>query len=336
VRVVVVGATGNVGTSLVQALGDEPEVSSVLGLARRRPAWAPAKTEWATADMLTGDLAAHFRGADAVVHLAWVFQPTHDPVATWRNNVQGGIRVVDAVLAAGVPVLVYASSVGAYSPRAGDRPVDESWPTHGWPTAGYNREKAYLERVLDVVERDNPRLRLVRLRTAFVFKRESAAQQRRLFAGPLLPGRLVRPGLVPVVPDLPGLRFQAMHSTDAAQAYRLAVLHDVRGAFNVAAEPVLDAARLAELLQARTFRPPARAIRGALAAAWHLHLVPASPYLFDAVLQLPVMDVTRARTELGWSPRHSSVEALREMLEGLQQSAGMATPPLRPHARRAD
>ena len=333
-RVVVVGATGNVGTSVVQALADEPEVSSVLGLARRRPDWSPAKTEWAAADIRTADLAALFRGADAVVQLAWIFQPTHDPVTTWQTNVEGTIRAFQAVLDAGVPVLVYASSVGAYSPGPKDRPVDESWPTNGWPTAGYTREKAYLERVLDVLERDHPELRMVRLRPGFIFKRESAAQQRRLFAGPLLPGRLVRPGLVPAVPDLPGLRFQAMHTVDAAQAYRLAVLRDVRGPFNVAAEPVVEAATLAELLRARTVRPPVRAVRSAMAAAWHLHLVPASPHLFDAVLRLPVMDVTRARTELGWSARHSSVDALAEFLDGLRQAAGMSTPPLRSRAGR--
>jgi nucleoside-diphosphate-sugar epimerase len=112
----------------------------------------------------------------------------------------------------------------------------------------------------------------------------------------------------------------------------LAVLRDVRGAFNVAAEPVVDAALLAELLNARIVRPPVPAVRSALAAAWHLHLVPASPQLFDAVLHIPVMDVSRARTELGWSARHSSADALRELLDGLRETAGMATPPLEPHA----
>jgi len=228
-RVVVVGATGNVGTSLVQALGDDPQVSEVLGLARRRPAWSPPKTQWATVDVGgDDDLVSHFRSADAVVHLAWLFQPTHDPVTTWRNNVGGSIRVFDAVAEAGVPALVYASSVGAYSPGPKDRAVDESWPTDGWPTAGYTREKAYVERVLDIFERDNPSRRVVRLRPGFIFKRESASQQRRLFAGPFLPARLARPGLVPVVPDLPGLRFQVLHSLDAAEAYRLALVRKVR------------------------------------------------------------------------------------------------------------
>ena len=332
-RVVVVGATGNVGTSLVQALGDDPQVSEVLGLARRRPAWSPPKTQWATVDVGgDDDLVSHFRSADAVVHLAWLFQPTHDPVTTWRNNVGGSIRVFDAVAEAGVPALVYASSVGAYSPGPKDRAVDESWPTDGWPTAGYTREKAYVERVLDIFERDNPSRRVVRLRPGFIFKRESASQQRRLFAGPFLPARLARPGLVPVVPDLPGLRFQVLHSLDAAEAYRLALVRKVRGAFNIAADPVIDAGGLAELLDARTVRAPLPAVRSALAAAWHLHLVPASPQLFDAVLRIPLMDVSRARTELGWSPRHSSVDAMRELLEGLRETAGMRTPPLDPQA----
>ncbi|MDQ4094094.1 MAG: NAD-dependent epimerase, partial [Actinomycetota bacterium] len=66
----------------------------------------------------------------------------------------------------------------------------------------------------------------------------------------------------------------------------------------------------------------------ALATAWHLHLLPASPHLFDAVLRLPIMDVTRARTELGWSPRHSALDAIQAFLDGLREGASMDTPPL--------
>ena len=329
-RVVVLGATGNVGTSVVQSLAAEPEVTSVLGLARRLPDWQVPKTQWVAADMASDDLVAQLRGADVVVHLAWLIQPTHDPHLTWRVNVLGSIRVLRAVAEARVPALVYASSVGAYSPGRKDRPVDESWPTHGQPTAAYTREKAYLERLLDTFEREHPDRRVVRLRPGFIFKREAGSQQRRLGIGPLLPHRLVRPDLIPVLPDLPGLRFQALHSLDVGEAYRLAAIRPVRGAFNLAAEPVLDMSRLARLLDARTIRVPTRGVRAALAAAWHLHLVPASPQLLDAVLQLPIMDIGRARDELGWVPRHSSLEAIAEFLAGLREGAGMDTPPLSP------
>ncbi|MFJ4847018.1 NAD-dependent epimerase/dehydratase family protein [Streptomyces sp. NPDC088733] len=332
-HVVVVGATGNVGTSLVRALGEDPAVARITGIARRVPAdWRPPRTTWVSAD-ITDDstrLSGLFDGADAVVHLAWLLQPSHDPAITWRTNVLGGIRVFDAVAAAGVPALVHASSVAAYSPGPKDHPVDESWPTHGWPGAAYCREKAYIERYLDGYEADHPRVRVVRMRPGFLFKKEAAAQQRRLFAGPFLPGRLVRPRLVPVVPDMRGLRFQALHTDDAADAYRRAVLRPVRGPFNLAAEPPLDAAELASIFGAQVVRMPRAAVRAALAGAWRLHLVPSSPGLFDAVLRLPLLDTGRARRELGWRPQHSATHAVEKFLEGLREGSGANTAVLAP------
>ena len=94
-------------------------------------------------------------------------------------------------------------------------------------------------------------MRIVRLRPGLIFKREAATGIRRLFAGPFLPSALLRKELIPVVPDVPRLRFQAVHSLDVGEAYRLAVVGDARGAFNVAAEPVIDPEVLGEVLGAR-------------------------------------------------------------------------------------
>ncbi|MCF6470924.1 NAD-dependent epimerase/dehydratase family protein [Nonomuraea sp. MG754425] len=329
-RVVVVGATGNVGTSLVRALAADSGVTSIVGVARRLPGWRIDRTDWRQADVATADLTRIFDGADAVVHLAWLFQPTRDPAVTWRANVLGSMRVFRAAAEAGVPALVHASSVGAYSPGPRDRPVDESWPTHGWPGAAYGREKAYVERVLDVFEHDHPAVRVVRMRPGFVFQRAAASEQRRLFAGPLVPRRLFRTGRIPFVPDVPGLRLQVVHADDAAQAYRLAVTEPVRGAFNIAAEPVLDANDLARMVGARTVRVPRGLATAAMAAGWHLRLVPAAPGLLELALRIPVMKTERAREVLGWRPRHSSEEAVRELLDGLREGAGMETAPLAP------
>ena len=332
-RVVVVGASGNVGTSVLSALADEPRVDRVIGLARRRPAMSFPKTEWGQLDISSSsaDLAGRFAGADAVVHLAWLIQPGRDPATLRATNIEGSRRVFRAAVEAEVPALVYASSVGAYAPGPKDRAVDESWPTSGIESSIYSRHKAEVERILDGIEREVPSLRVVRLRPGLIFKREAASEIRRLFAGPLLPSPLVRRGLIPVVPDDPRLVFQAVHSLDVGDAYRAAVVGEARGAFNVAADPVLDPAELAGALGARRLRIPGGALRAAAAISWRLRLQPSEPGWVDMALQVPVMDCGRARDELGWRPRRTSVDALRELVDGIRDSAGIDTPPLATH-----
>jgi UDP-glucose 4-epimerase len=327
-RVVVVGASGNMGTSVLGALGREPAVDSVIGVARRRPGAEFDKTEWVQADMAKDDLTPLLRGADAVVHVAWLLQPTRDRALLRRVNVEGSTRLLAAARAAGVKAIAYASSIGAYSPGPKDRAVDETWPTEGIATNEYALEKAEVERRLDRFEREAPEIRVVRFRPALTFKYESASQQRRLFAGPFLPSPLVRRELVPVLPDIPRLRFQGVHSHDVGEAFRLAVVSDGRGAFNLAAEPPLDMARLAELFDARLVRVPARALRAAAAIAWRLRVTPIPETWLDLALGVPLMDVRRAREELGWTPRHTALEAIEDVVRGIREGAGLDTPPL--------
>ena len=327
-RVVVVGATGNIGTSVLRSLENEEQVDSILGIARRRPALRVPKTEWAEADIVTDDLVAHFRGADAVVLLAWLIQPSRDRNKLWMTNVEGSTRVIRAVKDAGVPALLYASSVGTYSPGPKDRRVDESWPTGGTPTSYYARHKAEVERRLNGFEREAPEVRVVRMRQALVFKREAATGIRRLFAGPLLPSILARPSLINLIPEIESLRGQVVHSYDVGEAYRLALTREVRGAFNLAAEPVLDAREVGRILNARPVPTPARLARTGADLSWRLHLQPVSAGWFDMARSVPIMDTARSRTELGWTPERSADETLLDLLEGLRTGTGLDTPPL--------
>lgn len=328
-RVAVLGATGNVGTEVVRTLSADGDVDEVVGIARRRPAHDLGNTRWVEADVTRDDLAVHLRGTDVVVHLAWLIQPSRDEFRLWEVNVRGTERILRAVHEAGVGALVYASSVGAYSPAEHPGRVDESWPTHGVPTSTYSRAKAYVERLLDTFERDRD-VRVVRLRKALVFQREAASEIRRLFLGSLFPNRLLRSGALPVVPDVRGARFQVVHARDAAEAYRLAVRSDERGAFNIAAEPVLDLRALADVLGSRPVRVPRVLVRPAAALTWRLRLHPVEPGWVDLGLNAPVMSTERARTRLGWQPRLTADHALAELVHGIRDSAGDATPQLRP------
>ena len=326
-RIVVVGATGNIGTSVLPALTADPEVTSIAAVARR-PAADP-RVEWHALDVTRDDLDRVMGGAGAVICLPWLIQPSRDLETLRATNVDGSRRVFEAAARAGVPSLLYSSSVGAYSPGPKDRAVDESWPTGGIQTSFYSRHKAEVERILDGFESD---LRVVRMRPALVFKREAAAEIRRLFAGPLLPSPLLRRRLIPVVPKSRRLRFQAVHSLDVGEAFRLALHTQVRGAFNLAADPELDGHELGQALGARPVAVHPGLLRSAADLTWRLRLQPSPPGWVDMALGVPIMSTARARDELGWSPRYSSRAALLELLDGLRDDAGADTPRLAPDA----
>jgi nucleoside-diphosphate-sugar epimerase len=329
-RVVITGATGNLGSAAVQALAAEPAVTSILGLQRRVPDWDVPGVEWRSADVREDDLAGHFAGADAVVHMGWQVHPMRDFSRSDPANVAGTGRVLAAAAVAGVGAVVYPSSIGAYSPGP-KRRVDESWPTDGLPGFGYSRQKVQVERLLDVFEREQPGVRVVRFRAPFIVRREVATGVRRHFAGPFLPTPLLRARFIGAVPDVPGLRTQVLHGDDLAAATRLALLDDgARGAYNLAAEPVLDASVLARRLGARTVPLPVAAARAAYATAFALRLQASPPEWLDLTLRSPLLDTTRARTGLGWAPAHTADDTALELLEGWREGTGLPTPVLDP------
>jgi UDP-glucose 4-epimerase len=328
-RVAITGASGNVGTALVAALAADPAVDEIIGIARRRPSSGFPVTRFVQADVARDDLSAALADADAVVHLAWEIQPSRDRQRLWRTNVLGTSRVLEAASSAGARTVVAASSLGVYAAGPKDRLVGEDWPTTGISTSTYSTHKVAIERQLDTYEERHPEVRVIRVRPALIFQRASASEQRRLFAGPFVPSALLRRGRLPVLPDIPGLRFQAVHSSDVADAYRRAVLaDDARGAYNVAAEPVLDLPSIADERHARTVRIPRRFARRAFAAAYGLRLHPSEPSWLDLALETPLISSERISRELGWSARHSALGAIADMLDGMADGAGGPTPPL--------
>ncbi|WP_221361619.1 NAD-dependent epimerase/dehydratase family protein [Streptomyces beigongshangae] len=331
-RIVVTGATGNIGSVVVQHLRAEG-THDLVGLARRLPEGPDSRgVDWRPADLSTDachdTLVAAFTGADAVVHLAWGFQPSHDLAYLARLGVGGTRRVLRAVTGAGVPHLVHMSSVGAYSPKRDDRPVDESWPTGGVRTSRYSRHKSAAERLLDRHEASGAGTLVTRLRPGIVGQRAAGSALLRYGVPALVPSKAL--GLLPVLPMDRGLTIPMVHTDDVARAV-VAVLHRrAGGPFNLAAGTPVTAAVLADTLGARLVHTPSAVVRAVMSATWHAHLQQVDTGWLDMGFALPVLDTARARGELDWVPAKDGPQVLAEVIEGMREAASGRTPVLRP------
>jgi len=329
-RLVITGATGNVGTALLRRLvvqgGHE-----LVGVARRPPDAGDNGVEWVATD-LTGEddgaLGAAFRGADAVVHLAWGFQPSHDVDHLERLGVGGTSRVLAAATEAGVRHLVHMSSVGAYSPKRDDRPVDESWPTEGVAGSVYSRHKVLAERLLDAYEQRGGPVAVTRLRPGIIGQRGAASGLLRYAVPGFVPARAL--ALLPVLPLDRRLLIPMVHADDVASAIQLALEQPGGAAFNLAAEPPITPAAVASALGARLVPVPASVLRRGVSVSWTLRIQQVDPGWLDLAMQVPLLDTRRARDELGWVPEVTADAVLRETVAGLVRGESTGTPVLRP------
>jgi UDP-glucose 4-epimerase len=329
VRVVVTGATGNVGTGLLRALVADPDVAEIVGIARRRPDVNLPGVTWVGADVATDPLDV-FAGADAVIHLAWLIQPVRDEALLRRVNIDGTRRVLEAVRNHRVPTLIAASSVGAYSAGPKDTGVDESWPVGGISSSVYSRQKSEVESILAEASGRSGAPRIVRMRTSLVFSDRVASGIANLFLGPLVPIVPIGRRWLPIVPAHPRLAFQATHSDDIGEAYLAALRSDHDGPVNVAADAIIDAAALASVFDARPVSTPAWLLRGGAAVTHALRLQRTSAGWVDLALGVPTMDTSLAHDSLGWTARRTAHDALRSLLDGMADRAGANTPPLTP------
>jgi nucleoside-diphosphate-sugar epimerase len=335
-RMVIVGASGNIGTALLRRWQAETgeDRPHLVGVSRRRPApGAPYDgVSWEELDLTDPDarprLAAVLSGADAVVNLAWGFQPSHDIAQLERVGVGGTRVVLGAATDAGVPQVVQLSSVGAYARAERGQRVDESYPTTGVPSSPYSRHKAAAERLMDDWERDHPDGPVItRMRPGLVLQRDAGSALVRYTLPGWFPPAALR--LLPVLPLDRSLTVPMVHSDDVADAIVRAVRKRAGGAFNLAAEPPVTRDDIAAVLRAHPVQVPAKLLRAVVDVSWRVHLQPLDAGWIDLAFSVPLLDTGRARRELAWAPATDARQALAELIDGMQTKASTPSPVLR-------
>jgi nucleoside-diphosphate-sugar epimerase len=322
--VAVTGPTGEIGKPFVGFLEAAPEVGRVLAIGRRP--FDPAELGWRKTEYRRGDILDReaidelVAGSDVVVHLAFIV--VEATTSSREINVEGSRNVFEATVAAGVPRLVYTSSVAAYG-YGGDRegPLTEDDPARGTDRHAYSHQKAEVERVLREALADagtdayvfrpcvvaGPQSPALIEQLPYVRLERSVPSALRRLAGRL-------PGVKPVLPDH-GVPFQLVHHDDVARALLAAVLgRGAPGIYNLAAPDELSISDLARELGWHAVPIPRRSVDLTAGVIGRLPPLSVEAGWLEAIRTPMLMDASRAKEELGWVPEYSSLETLRDLV----------------------
>lgn len=288
-RVLVTGATGLLGRCLLRRLAERTDLE-VWGLSRRGGGDIPGVRS------LAGDIAdpaayASIPGPlDACVHAAaTIAAPDLNGLARLaRTNIHGTIALCSWLAASGAPRLIFCSTVSVYAPGLSG-PVTEAAETR--PETAYGLSKLFGEHAVRLSG-----LEQATLRFASLFDGEGRARA----SQPLLYDWMERAarGEEIVVFGSGAERRQYLHVEDAADAVLAVLDRRVSGVFN-----------LGPLHQTTLFEA-AQAIAAAAGGRAVVRLDPSR----RPVAPLHDLDISRARTELGFAPARSLEQATAEFL----------------------
>jgi UDP-glucose 4-epimerase len=321
--VAITGPTGDIGRALVHALERSRAIGEIRGMARRPidPEYGFKRLEYRQGNVLDeGDVERFVAGADVVVHLAFIILGSHEE--TRSINLEGSRNVFQAAIACGAKRLVYASSVAAYGFHTDNpQPLTEDVPPRGTSEFYYSAQKAELEGLLagltEGVDIDT-----------YVFRPCIVAGPDALLMvdnipyvriSEQLPGAVRRlfdvvPMLKPVIPD-PGVPYQLVHHDDVATAIRAAIQgRGEPGVYNLAGDGELTISELASEMGYYAVPVPELAVDATAAITARLPFMPPEAAWIQAFRVPAIMDTGKARKQLGWRPKHSGRDALRQMV----------------------
>lgn len=305
--VLITGVAGHWGSQVAARLVLEAS-NRIIGLDADKPAEEIPGLDFIQADVRNPLLADLFteEGVDTVCHLAFM-DTTLPAEAAFDLNVMGTTKLLGACAAAGVGKVVLKSSTAVYGARPSNSAfLTEDHALRGSRRYGLARDMVEVEAFCNGFRHRVPDITLTILRFASIVGLTVDTPMTRFLRGASTPSLL---GFDPMM--------QIIHEADVVDALVHAVLNDVPGVFNVAAEDAL----------------PLNKMRGLAGKAplplFHLFAYWGAGLLGNRSLQLTrhlpidpdylrfpwVGDLTKMRTELGFEPRYTAEETLLEFAE---------------------
>jgi len=301
--VLVTGVAGDFGGRIARRLVEDPTVDRVVGVDVAPPRGDLGRVSFVRADIRNPVIAKVIAGqdVDTVVHMSVrSTDRSGGRSSTKEHNVIGTMQLLAACQRApGLERLVVKSSAAVYGSSSRDPAMfTEEMAAKRLPRSGFAKDVLEVEGYVRGFSRRRPDVAVTTLRAANAM-------------GPGVRSPLTGYFRLPVVPTVLGYdaRLQFLHEHDLVDALHHATLSGVHGTFNVAGDGVL---MLSQALR-RLGRPAAPLPVAALTAAGTLTRRSAvrrvQAELSDYLTYGRGLDTSRMRSVLGFTPRHSTVEA---------------------------
>ena len=268
-RVAVTGASGYIGSKLIERLEAEPQIERILAIDRRPlPRSYGPKVVFQVRD-ISGSIGHHLLAhrVEAMAHLAFLLNPGHDNERARRVNVDGAERVLVGCNQAGVRRIVYLSSTSVYGAHPDNPPMlTEDSPLRPPKGFQYSEHKVRAEALVERFADASPGVATTILRVCPVMGPN---------ANNFISNAFLRPVLVGVIGCDPPM--QLVHEDDLAYVLARCLMEDVPGLYNVASDRFIHWSEMARILGCPLLRLPAPLLYGATALAWTLRLQSYSP-----------------------------------------------------------
>lgn len=293
----ITGVAGSIGSRLAARLASRTGEVRVVGV-DSQPLQSQLGAELRQGDLRTDDVVAMLRGVDVVAHLVSAFDPRRDGLESASLDIEMVRRLLAAASEAKVSGVVLMSSAMVYGAWPNNPvPLHEDALLRPNPGFSFAAHKAEVERLAAEWHADHPEVRLVVLRpvTAVAAGESSWA------------ARILRAAVtVAAGDDNPPVQF--LHLDDLAAAVELAVLGDLAGAYNVAPDGYVSAARMRRLSgMVPWLRVPPQVASWLARFRWRWRLAPTPPGVVPYTRFPWVVSNERLRAA-GWVPRHSNEE----------------------------
>jgi UDP-glucose 4-epimerase len=303
--VAITGAASFLGRNLVGLLEEDDRIGRIVAIDLASPSTAGQKTRayevdltQPTAEERTSEILSAER-TDCVVHLAFLGSPTH--ARAWAHELEsvGTMRLLNAARQASVRKLVFWSQTLLY----GAHPINPNFLAERQPLRAPMTESFFADKIEAEAEANRFAQRtgniVTVLRTAPVL-------------GPTVKNYLSKYLARRLIPTMMGFDplWQFLHEADAIAAFKLAILNDVAGTFNIVGDGVLPLSTVIKLA-GRVAVPIPHLLFPALASAlWMAQLSEAPPAFLDYLRYVCVADGEKAATEMGFRAAYTTREAL--------------------------